>query len=86
MLTFVRPATNEMLIYQNTNYPASASDIGGFPDVAPSPNTLIFGKYLNLDGVARLDGDIGVVRIYSNALSYANIVQLYTNGVTGLVR
>jgi len=100
MLTLVRTTTdvsaNNVSIYANGGTPLPLTTVLGytmtFENPASSTNTLIFGQY-NLDplvygtnAVLPLDGDFGVIRIYSNALNSNQINQLYTNGLIGLVR
>jgi hypothetical protein len=86
MLTFVRNDTNHLSIYANAKLQVAGTNFG---NPVSSTNTLKIGKYNanpSLAIVSVLDGDIGVVRIYNTNLTFDQIVQLYTNGLTGLIR
>lgn len=87
MLTFVRTTSDEttsnLLIYANGQLKGLGSN-KIYTNPTSCSDSCWIGNYHAAPQV--LDGDIGVVRIYSSALTSNQIYQLYTNGLTGLVR
>jgi len=86
MLTLVRASEHVVLIYAN-GVPQGLSlnpDFNYWENPISCANNMIIGDYDG--GGFNLDGDIGVVRVYSTNLDTNQIMQLYTNGTNGLVR